>query len=411
MDEHTSTATSSVRDERPGLAMIANCMTPYRANLHALIAAGIPELKLHTLITHGPAQFKWSVTVPESIHASYHGDPDDSPTASPFHAPLRDWKKGRRLIDYLEKHHVKAVICQGYRYLAYLRIINHCHQHGIPLYLRNDSNIRSDAKLSPLSQLIKTQVYRWWIPRVKGVMSMGKYGDQFFDKYGADPGQIYRVPYTPDYDLYARVSPWELDGFRQKHGLLADRRYILYSGRLVAAKRVDLLIGAFTEVAKRRPEWDLLIVGDGVLRDELGQRVREWLRPRVVWTGFLEDSELVAAYHAADVLVLPSDFEPWALVIQEAMAAGMAIVASDVVGAAHELVEDKVSGRIFTAGNLDELRHAILDVTDAGALETYQRLAVTALAEWRKQVDPVAEVRRALVDRGVLAETKSVCNA
>jgi glycosyltransferase involved in cell wall biosynthesis len=159
----------------------------------------------------------------------------------------------------------------------------------------------------------------------------------------------------------------------------------------------------------------LLIVGDGVLRDNLGQLVPEELRQRVVWTGFLENSELVAAYHAADVLVLPSDFEPWALVIQEAMAAGLAVVASDVVGAARELVEDKVSGRIFPAGDVEALRQAMLDVTDGASIAAYQRQAPVALAEWRRRVDPVAEVRRALVDCGVLAadvpSPRNMCEA
>ena len=60
----------------------------------------------------------------------------------------------------------------------------------------------------------------------------------------------------------------------------------------------------------------------------------EALRSRVVWTGFLDHGEPAFVYHSADVLVLPSDREPWALVIQEAMAAGLTVVASDVVGAA-----------------------------------------------------------------------------
>jgi glycosyltransferase involved in cell wall biosynthesis len=401
--------------DRPGLAMIANCMTPYRANLHALIAAAIPELKLHTLITHGPADFDWSVNVPESIHASYLGGPDDSPTASPLHAPLREWRKGGQLIEYLREHQVRAVICMGYRYLSYLRVIGHCHRHHVPLFSRNDSNIKSEVRLSPFKQFVKKWVYAWWMPRVAGVMSMGEYGDQFFLKYGAVPSRIYRVPYTPDYDLYARVDPVRLDQLCRQFGLCEGRRYVLYSGRLVAAKRVDLLIEAFAAIAGQRPEWDLLIVGDGVLRDNLGQLVPEELRQRVVWTGFLENSELVAAYHAADVLVLPSDFEPWALVIQEAMAAGLAVVASDVVGAARELVEDKVSGRIFPAGDVEALRQAMLDVTDGASIAAYQRQAPVALAEWRRRVDPVAEVRRALVDCGVLAadvpSPRNMCEA
>ena len=79
------------------------------------------------------------------------------------------------------------------------------------------------------------------------------------------------------------------------------------------------------------PNWDLLLVGDGVLRDELASRVPDRLR-WVVWTGFVDGGDTATAYHAADICVLPSDMEPWALVVQEAMAAGLAVVSSDRPG-------------------------------------------------------------------------------
>src|SRR6185295_10879861 len=122
-----------------------------------------------------------------------------------------------------------------------------------------------------------------------------------------------------------------------------------------------------------RPDWDLLIAGQGLLNDELRRRVPEALRSRVKWTGFLEGTENVLAFHAAEILVLPSDHEPWALVIQEAMAAGLVVVASNIVGAAHEIVEDQVSGRIFAAGNLNQLVQAIRDVTDPAAFDRYDQ--------------------------------------
>jgi glycosyltransferase involved in cell wall biosynthesis len=121
-----------------------------------------------------------------------------------------------------------------------------------------------------------------------------------------------------------------------------------------------------------------------------------------VWTGFLEQDELKAAHHASDVLVLPSDHEPWALVVQEAMAAGIVVVASDVVGAAHDLVEDKVSGRIFPAGNQEALEQALLEVTADEVLDGFKQRSRAALATWRQKTDPVKEIRRALADFGVL---------
>jgi glycosyltransferase involved in cell wall biosynthesis len=234
-------------------------------------------------------------------------------------------------------------------------------------------------------------------------MPMGELGDCFFLKYGAAPGRLYRVPYTPHYDAFATPDLDRLQRFRQRHGLSGERRYLLYSGRLVPVKRVDLLIDAFSRLAHVRPEWDLLIVGDGPLAGELRARVPERLRPRVIWTGFLELEEVKPAYHASDVLVLASDREPWAVVVQEAMAAGLAVVSSDVVGAAHELVEDHVSGRTFAAGQLEALVQAIADVTRDDTIEAYKERSRAALDNWRNINDPVQEIRHALTDVGVLS--------
>jgi glycosyltransferase involved in cell wall biosynthesis len=383
------------------MAMIVNSLAPYRVHLHQLIAAGIPELKLHTLVTHGPAEFDWHMELPAAIHASFFGA-GDSPLARILRRPIYEWGKGGRIINYLKSNDIRAVIVLGYRYMSYLRIIRYCDQAGVPLFLHNDSNIQNDRSMSSAKRWLKTRLYDWLMRQSTGIMSMGEYGDQFFIRYGADPRRLYRVPCTPDYESFATVDANQLQRFRQRFGLSCDRKYLLYSGRLVGFKRVDLLIDAFAAIAAARPGWDLLVAGDGPLADELRRRVPASLGSRVIWTGFLDREEPALAYHAADVLVLSSDGEPWALVIQEAMAAGLAVISSHVSGAARELIEDGRSGRIFPAGDRRELERAILQVTDLGALAQFKREARAALARWRRRVDPVAEVRRAMVDCGAL---------
>jgi glycosyltransferase involved in cell wall biosynthesis len=389
-------------DNRPGLVVIANTITPYRVYLHRLVAAGIPELKLHTLITHGVGDFDWQVNLPPEIHAVDFSSPGEHSLDNPLRRPLIEMRKSRRIIRHLQETEARAVIFVGYRYISYLRTMNYCYRHHIPFFLRSDSNIRSEPDLSFIQQTIKRAVYRWWMKRAAGIMSMGALGDQYFMRFGADPKRLYRVPYWPEWDAFANIDQEALTRFQRKFGLDRSRRRLMFGGRLIGIKRVDLLIDAFAAIAQDRPDWDLLIVGDGVHAGELHRRVPESLRERVVWTGFIEGSENALAYHSADVLVLPSDYEPWALVVQEAMAAGLPVVASDVVGAAHELVTDGVSGRIFAAGDCNSLRQALEEITRDDRIDTYKQQAVAALREYRKLVDPVAEMRRALADAGAL---------
>jgi glycosyltransferase involved in cell wall biosynthesis len=280
--------------------------------------------------------------------------------------------------------------------------MNHCYRKGIPFFVNSDNNIRCDPRHPAYKRFIKQRIYDWWMKRVSGVFSMGEFGDQFFMNYGAKPDRLYRLPYWPDYDAFTHVDPVELERFQQKFSLNRRQRHVLYSGRLVPVKRVDLLIDAFVNVASSHPEWNLLIVGDGIKRDELQRRVPQELRQRVVWTGFLEGRELAVAYHAADTLVLPSDHENWALVVQEAMAAGLPVIASDVVGAAREMVVDGQGGRIFKTGDINSLQRSLEEVIRPDNIERYKDEAKLALKRYRERVNPVAEVRRALTDAGVL---------
>lgn len=394
--------TPSTQNERPGLAILSNSLPPYRINLHRLIADFVPEFKLHTLVSHCTSDVNWHVETPESIHVRYFGEGNDSVADSIFRAPRQEWRKCDRFVTYLRDNNVKAVICNGYQYLSYWRLIRHCHRVGLPIFVRNDSNIQADRNISPLKRFLKTRVYSTWIPLVSGIMSMSEYGDQFFVRYGADPQRLYRVPCVPDYDFYAQLDLARLNQFRRKFGLSAAKKYLLFSGRLIPLKRVDLIIDVFAQIAEERPDWDLLIVGDGPLANELRSRVPEHLRVRVVWTGFLDRNEPAMAYHAADVLLLPSERDAWGLVVQEAMAAGLVVVASHVVGAAHELIEDGYSGRIFPVGDGEAFKQAILQVTALEALDEFKLRSREALAQWRVQLDPIAEIRRALTNVGVL---------
>jgi glycosyltransferase involved in cell wall biosynthesis len=236
-------------------------------------------------------------------------------------------------------------------------------------------------------------------------MPCGSLGRAYFEKYGAKPDRVFYFPYEPDYDLPNRVSEADVRAAGERFGLKEVRRRIVYSGRLVAYKRVDLLINAFTTVAPERPEWDLLVVGDGPERAALESRVPAELRGRVTWTGFLDDQAVVTAlYKASDVLVLPSDVEPWAVVINEAAAAGLAIVASDMVGAAAELVRDGVNGRVFRAGDSAGLVAALREVTSAGRVDEMKGVSAGVLADWRARGDPVMGLRRALEFAGVLRQ-------
>jgi glycosyltransferase involved in cell wall biosynthesis len=254
---------------------------------------------------------------------------------------------------------------------------------------------------------MRRMIKRALVPRLlrasSGALVCGSLGRDFFLRYGESEKRIHFFPLEPDYDLIESVTPEQVQAARAEWGLDPRRRRIVYSGRFIDLKRVDLLIDAFCAIANDRPEWDLVLAGDGPLRQELEARVPETLRSRVKWLGFFADQQqLNAVYHACDVLALCSDFDQWALVIVEAAAAGLGIVASDVVGAAAELVRDGVNGRIFPKGDVESLKASLRDVTDLSKIDSMKSQSRLISREWREKADPIEGLRKALRENDVL---------
>ncbi|HEX5568401.1 MAG TPA: glycosyltransferase [Streptomyces sp.] len=114
-------------------------------------------------------------------------------------------------------------------------------------------------------------------------------------------------------------------------GLPPDTPLVVCVGRLCRQKGQDVLLRAWPEVAARAPGARLVLVGDGPLREELGEAAPE----RVLFAGASNDT--APWYAAADVVVLPSRWEGMALVPLEAMARGRPVVVTEVTGAAESL--------------------------------------------------------------------------
>lgn len=392
-------------DGRPTVAMIANSQTPYRLAFHLRIVRELKEVRLLSLYTHEVSNAPWAFAAPPETNPVRFGIGESSEGQDKLSNVIKEWKKGGSIIHFLQQQNVKAVIMLGYNDPGRFRILRWCKKTGIPAFVFGDSNIHADT-ISGLKAKLKAAYVKKIISYTTGLLPCGTLGVEFFKKYGGDPARMFFMPYEPDYGLLASISADDVHAAVQRYGLTPHRRRVVYCGRLVEAKRVDLLMHAFSSIAQARPDWDMLVIGDGPLRRELQAILPESLRSRVTWTGFLDDQHTISSlYRACDVLVLPSSFEPWAVVVNEAAAAGLALVCSDVVGAGAELVRDNINGRAFKSGNQDSITAALLAVTDLAAIDRLKAGSATVLADWRKRGDPVEGLRKALAFAGVLGTT------
>lgn len=134
---------------------------------------------------------------------------------------------------------------------------------------------------------------------------------------------------------------------------------LLCMGALVPYKGVDLLLRAVAMAQQRGGECVVEIVGDGSEKQRLQGLSRQLgLEKSVKFHGFISDSALDSIIESSDVLVCPGIAEPWGIRINEGIQSGLAVVASDRLGAS-ELISASGAGILFRSGDLGELSEAI----------------------------------------------------
>jgi glycosyltransferase involved in cell wall biosynthesis len=137
---------------------------------------------------------------------------------------------------------------------------------------------------------------------------------------------------------------------------------ILFASKLQQRKCCEDLLEAYRKLspgAGMEPLPYLVIVGDGEMRSTLERRALESGFEGIRFCGFRNQSELPRFFDIATVFVLPSQDEPWGLVVNEAMNAGRAVIVSDDVGCQPDLIEDGVEGCVFPAGDIAGLTDAL----------------------------------------------------
>lgn len=207
-------------------------------------------------------------------------------------------------------------------------------------------------------------------------------GNWAVEQYRAEFGDgraYFNVPYFSDLRRFSTGG--------SKHPAARGHRRFLFSGSLIHRKGVDLVALAFLRLAAELPQITLTILGAG----ELEPVLKETLAPcgeRVQFVGFQPWDKLQHFYAEADVVVVPSRHDGWALVVPEGLASGAPVIATMRMGAALEFIRPGENGWQVKAGHLDSLLTAMRQAAD---------LSPTALAQ-------MSAAARTSVERHTLTE-------
>ena len=191
----------------------------------------------------------------------------------------------------------------------------------------------------------------WWgTYEAKYIISIsGSLKNEIVDHFKVPAGKIFVIPNGIDIKKFdVKV---DCERVRAKYGIGYGEKLILAVGRLVWRKGFQYLIEAMPIILSKHPNAKLVIVGTGPMRGDLERKAFEvGCRGRIIFAGFLPDHELIALMKCADVLVIPSLYEPFGLVALEGMAAGVPVVVSKT-GGLEQIVEHDKDGIWVYPGN------------------------------------------------------------
>ena len=210
---------------------------------------------------------------------------------------------------------------------------------------------------------------------------------------GIPAERVTLTPYSIDNDWWMQQSAQVNRGaVRESWGAGLDTSVILFCAKLQPWKRPADLLQAF---AKANVADALLVfAGEGPLRSQLeSEAAALGVASRVRFLGFVNQSQLPAVYASADLMVLPSEYEPFAVVVNEAMCCGCAVVTSDRVGAARDLVAPIAPQFVFTCSDVEALTAILKDLLgDRARLQTFAQMARAHIQTWSPEANIAATV-------------------
>jgi glycosyltransferase involved in cell wall biosynthesis len=177
----------------------------------------------------------------------------------------------------------------------------------------------------------------------------------------------------------ARLNSWTL---RKSFGL--PDNYFLFVGRFLPRKGLEFLVQEYQSYRKQTTTklWSLVLVGSGEHFDSVRKLAGD--TAGIVFAGPRFGSELATFYGLADALVVPSEADPWALVVNEGMATGLPLIVSRGCGAAHTLVRVGKNGWTFEPGDAGTLAHTMAKISGLSdsALATMGAISKEIIADW-----------------------------
>jgi glycosyltransferase involved in cell wall biosynthesis len=244
------------------------------------------------------------------------------------------------------------ILIFGWAHYSHFKILSH-FSGKVRILFRGDSTTLRQQHL--LKSLAKKMILKYIYSRVNHALYTGINNRHYFKNHGLSNNQLIFAPHAVDNERFACTM--DTLQIREMFQIKNSDIVILFAGKFTAVKNPEILLKAFAGLQLTNTH--LLLVGDGPLAANLR---RVYQDKKIHFLPFQNQSDMPAVYQSCDLFCMPSKSESWGLAINEAMAAGKAILASDMVGSAADLVKPD-NGLIFQSNNIEDLRQKLVKLT------------------------------------------------
>lgn len=260
----------------------------------------------------------------------------------------------------LDRYEPDAVWIRSYVRQGDWAVLSAAKKMDVPVLFRGESHLRSHSR-SIAKRFFKSAVLPPLFNTIDAFLAIGTLNREYYKHYGVEGDKMFSVPYCVDNDYfrtYIKQAKMHRSEHRANLSIPNGAPVVLFLSKLTPRKRPRDLIEAFKQVLRQgvpRPRPRLVFVGDGPLREELLASVPNELEGLVHLVGYKNQKEICKFYDMADIFVLPSEHEPWGLVVNEAMNAELPVIATKDVGSAHDLIIHGENGFRYDVSDVSTL--------------------------------------------------------
>ena len=246
-----------------------------------------------------------------------------------------------------------AILIYGWSNQSHLKILRH-FKGKIPVWFRGDSNLID--KGTGWKILLKSLFLQWIYSHIDKAFYVGTANKTYYKRYGLKERQLVFAPHAIDNARFSENRQIEALDFRQDLNIQETDILVLFAGKLETKKDPEILLNAFAQLG--RENLHLLFVGSGALEEELKSKSEALENKALIhFLPFQNQKAMPVVYQSCELFCLPSrgPGETWGLAVNEAMAAGKAVLVSDTAGCAADLVIEGKNGYLFKSGDPADL--------------------------------------------------------